>query len=140
VSKGELILYVGPNQVFFFIHQTPHAWTKWATAKLNRHVSFDCLQRLIDLVCIRHCMHGQRGPLSCIGLARTVYIHAVYDRMFIKIPAKNTVYTPYMINYGQPSCLTGMCSTANSLEFDSFLTSCFICTRHRQTAWNSTVY
>jgi len=31
-----------------------------------------------------------------IGLARTVYIYTVYDRIFGDFPAKNTAYTPYV--------------------------------------------
>ena len=34
--------------------------------------------------------------LMCLGLARTVYIHTVYDRMYGVFPAKNTVRTPYI--------------------------------------------
>ena len=37
-----------------------------------------------------------------VGLAKTVYIHTVYDRIFGYIPAKNTVYTPYIYGPGQP--------------------------------------
>jgi hypothetical protein len=31
-----------------------------------------------------------------IGLARTVYIYTIYDRIFDDFPAENTVYTPYI--------------------------------------------
>jgi len=34
-----------------------------------------------------------------VGLARTVYIYTVYDRIFVDFPAKNTVYTPYIYIY-----------------------------------------
>jgi len=37
-----------------------------------------------------------------IGLARTIYIYTVYDRIFGDFPAKNTVYTPYIYGSGQP--------------------------------------
>ena len=41
-----------------------------------------------------------------IGLARTVYIYTVHDRMYGDFPAKNTVYTPYIYGYGQPYIYT----------------------------------
>ena len=31
-----------------------------------------------------------------VGLARTVYLHRVYDRMYGDFPAKTTVCTPYI--------------------------------------------
>ena len=31
-----------------------------------------------------------------VGLAKTVYLYTVYDRIFGDSPAKNTVYTPYI--------------------------------------------
>jgi hypothetical protein len=30
----------------------------------------------------------------CLGLARTVYIYTVYDRIFGDFPANNTIHTP----------------------------------------------
>ena len=40
-----------------------------------------------------------RGPEAqthtYLGLARTIYVYNVYDRIFSDFPAKNTVYTPY---------------------------------------------
>jgi len=38
-----------------------------------------------------------------LGLARSVHIHTVYDRIFSNFPAKNTVNTPYIYGSGQPS-------------------------------------
>jgi len=38
---------------------------------------------------------------TSVGLART-YIYTVYDRIFGDVPAKNTVYTPYIYGSGQP--------------------------------------
>ena len=38
----------------------------------------------------------------CIGLARTVHIYTVYDRIFGDSPAKNTAYKPYLYGSGQP--------------------------------------
>ena len=38
----------------------------------------------------------------CVGLARIVYIYAVYDRIFGDFPAKNTVYDLYIYGPGQP--------------------------------------
>jgi hypothetical protein len=40
--------------------------------------------------------------LKWLGLARTVYIDTVYDRIFDDVPAKNTVCTPCMYGPGQP--------------------------------------
>lgn len=36
------------------------------------------------------------------GLARTVYIYTVNDRILGDFPAQNTVYTPYICGFGQP--------------------------------------
>jgi len=38
----------------------------------------------------------QRPNPKYLGLARTVYIYTVYDRIFNDFTAKNTVYTPYI--------------------------------------------
>ena len=37
-----------------------------------------------------------------LGLARTVYIYTVYDRIFGDFPAKVTVHTPYIYGSGHP--------------------------------------
>ena len=42
------------------------------------------------------------GHAPCVGLARTVYIYTVYDRIFGDFPAKNTAYTPYIYCPCQP--------------------------------------
>jgi len=34
------------------------------------------------------------------------YIYAVYDRIFGDVPANNTVYTPHICGYGQPTLCT----------------------------------
>jgi len=44
----------------------------------------------------------QEAHRTCVGLARTVHIHTVYDRIFGHLPAKKTVYTPYLYGSGQP--------------------------------------
>jgi hypothetical protein len=36
-----------------------------------------------------------------LGLARTVHIYTVYDRIFGNIPVKNTGHTPYTKDSGQ---------------------------------------
>jgi hypothetical protein len=38
----------------------------------------------------------QRVAHIYIGLARTVFIYAIHDRMSEETSAKNTEYTPYM--------------------------------------------
>jgi hypothetical protein len=48
----------------------------------------------------------------CVGLARTVYIHTVYDRIFGDFPATNSVCTPYIYGSGQPYlCAKGLSSS-----------------------------
>jgi len=42
------------------------------------------------------------SDLLFFGLARTVYVHTVYERLFGGFPAKNTAYTPYIYGSGQP--------------------------------------
>jgi hypothetical protein len=42
---------------------------------------------------------------TLLGLARTVYIYTVYDRMLGDFPAKYTVYTPCTYGSGQPHTL-----------------------------------
>jgi hypothetical protein len=37
-----------------------------------------------------------------VGLAKTVYMYVVYDRIYDEISARNTEYTPYMYGSGQP--------------------------------------
>jgi hypothetical protein len=41
-----------------------------------------------------------------IGLARTVYIYTIYDRIFDDFPAENTVYTPYIYIWLWPTLKT----------------------------------
>jgi len=59
---------------------------------------------------------------SCIGLARTVYIHTVYD-IFCSFPAKSTVHTLYLYGSGQPYLCTYM-----TLLFES--STSFLCCLH----------
>jgi len=40
---------------------------------------------------------------SCVELARIVYIHTVYDRIFGYFPAKNTVYIPCIYTWFWPT-------------------------------------
>jgi hypothetical protein len=42
------------------------------------------------------------GSAAYVGLASTVYIYTVYDRIFGDLPAKNALYTPYLYGFGQP--------------------------------------
>ena len=44
-----------------------------------------------------------------LGMARTVYICTVYDRVISDFPAKNTVYTPYIHGSGQPYIYGNVC-------------------------------
>ena len=61
-------------------------------------------------VCVLRVMHvDNTGYISfnhstsyVLGMARTVYICTVYDRVISDFPAKNTVYTPYIHGSGQP--------------------------------------
>jgi len=57
----------------------------------HTHTHTSCLRRTGALV--------QR---TCLGMARPVFIHTVYDLIFGDFPAKTNVYTPYMRGSGQP--------------------------------------
>ena len=39
---------------------------------------------------------AQQQQARLLGLARTVHMHHIYDRVFGDFPANNTVYTPYI--------------------------------------------
>jgi hypothetical protein len=45
-------------------------------------------------------IHGSQYESE--GMAITVYIYTVHDRIFGDFPAKVTVYTPYIYVSGQP--------------------------------------
>ena len=47
--------------------------------------------------------HAQEPSAKHTGLARTVFIHTVYDRLFNDFLARNTVYAPHILyGSGQP--------------------------------------
>ena len=50
---------------------------------------------------------SRRRQDTFVGLARTVYIYTVYDRIFGDFPARNTVYTPYIYGSGKPYTFGG---------------------------------
>ena len=50
--------------------------------------------------------HIHTAAHTYIGLAITVYIYTVYDRIFGGFPAKNTVHKPYKYGSGQPYTYT----------------------------------
>jgi hypothetical protein len=56
----------------------------------------------------------------CVGLARTVYIYTVYDRMFGDFPARNTVYTPICMVMANPTYVCCMCTVR--------VLFCYVCT------------
>jgi hypothetical protein len=55
-------------------------------------------QSVLSAVVMR--IHGSQYESE--GLAITVYIYTVHDRIFGDFPAKVTVYTPYIYVSGQP--------------------------------------
>jgi len=55
-------------------------------------------------------MRVAQGSVHCAHMSQAAYkqgwpepcIYAVYDRIFGDFPAKNTVYKPYIYDFGQP--------------------------------------
>jgi len=82
-----------------------------------------------------------------VGLSRTVhtYMCTVYDRMFGTIPAKNTVYTPYVYGSGQPYINTAylLCtlSAVQAMQLiresrtDTMYTHLIICSTSHAAGW-----
>jgi len=65
------------------------------------HDIYLCMSHLCFLQAFKP--HAQEPSAKHTGLARTVFIHTVYDRLFNDFLARNTVYAPHILyGSGQP--------------------------------------
>ena len=82
--------------------QCPVAHTTKGTA--YNLAAFPAANLLPPQICYVPC---SSGSVTCLGLARTVYIYTVYDRILGHFPAKNTVYTSHVYGSGRSlTCFT----------------------------------
>jgi hypothetical protein len=82
-------------------------WPIWSRLRCGiEKMRESCLSEVVTSlsVCHRCVLHSYY--LKCINTHAQAwpepYKYAVYDRIFGDFPAKNTVYTPYIYNSGQP--------------------------------------